>query len=855
MKVELALQQAARALRRRGALEGAARGAAGAAPLGLLLALASVVAPEAKPAERFAPGIPFALLCAAPGLFGALLGCLFSACRRIPPRVAAAVLEHRAGRGAVLSTLLELEASGHPWLPAVREEAEAAVAELEPTELFPRGVPRGVRAAAIGWGLVALALALPPLPVAAPAPAQALGGRPSVDPSLLRGLRRLSSRLERAADRHGTVALAEAGDALEALGNDLAERRLSRLDALSRLGGVVEHLREEERRARARAAFRDGLARSPALAEALGSGAEVASPEDLARVLRALQDDLADEPELARAVAGAAEAFEAGGPERRAAALEVLRRRAADLPPQAWDEFAVRESRHAQGRLEALRAALGRVGAEGEGTRVVHRKDAEGAASLEEASAGPSGADPRGSGADGRGADAENPNGPPPVLANARGAADARPAEGGAANARGAEAEGAEDGAQANARGAEALAEEGAAEAGEASAESSSGGSEELPRGDGPLLPSPSPALLRLAKEFVESVDPETLAELAKTLRSDEPGEEGGLPPSAGLPPGAEELLAEVDPERLRALGDALAEAFPEDRGPSLDPAQRDVLSERLARLDPEVLKRLERAFAPREEAAPRGGGAAEAPRASPGAADGKAPGLGDAPRGGLGARPGDAARSDPRAGRAQGPRAGSAPGPTRGLGVAGGARPGPGSSEQGDARAPTVSRRDALAEAAASAAGDDGSRTRARRIASEERAATSPRAGPRAPTAGGRSGARSAGGDSARGGEAEAADARGASGTPARSRGAAPPPPVDAPPRDRGEAREVVLRGAAGPEVGEAEPLRAVRARREHRRIPPGVVEEELRALRGQRVPATYERVVREYFRRMRDP
>ena len=849
---------------------------------------------------------------ALPSLVVGLAGVVREMARSRPDALLAEVADQATGGGALFRTALEVP-QGSRWGGPVHVRAMEAAQTLSSRRAIP------LRVRGVGYLIAVLGLAMatsrvvPRLRWSAAPP----GSAPvEVDDEELVELRALSGRLERAADDQGNEALRAASAELAALDLDLqAEEPLGELELLARLGAVRENLARERRRVAGRAAVRRTLAEAPGLEQLVREGRaprQPSTPEEEQALREALESsaNAAADPELATHLRRAAELLD----EDPAAALADLERTLAALPARYADERTDEELRKAAASLEELRAGFGApegldpdelaerlkqaspeeleawLGGESPeddalaealealdpDEREVALREAQASGDVAEVDSGDPGAevasvpqpgepasaagpaDPRGAGAAEPGdpvAEADptqpaNPAEPGDPVAEADPTQPAHPAEPGDPVAEAdppqpadppepgdpvAEADPTQPAdptepgdAVAEADPVDPPAE---SEAGpEATADATPPGPEPRARTDRPP-PGPnmaerlldSPALRLLAEEMLETMDKETLKDLLEFAR-DQAGDEPPQLPER-IPPGLGEKLAELDPEVLRKVAEAASELTPPETPPNVPPS----LAESLRDADPELLRRLAELAPPPQQGSQASkpgqrtqpGHTASSKPAGPQAVQpGEATGAGQAGQGGqpgatgqpLAGQSGDSAAGQPAADASQPGEAAGNPGEPVGQPGEAAGNPGePGVGQPGATGQPLAGQR-------SEAAGNPGEAGQPGQAG---------QAGSPAEPASGR--------DPAAGGD---------------------PQPLDADVEDRIASLDPALRERVERWL-ERHPRRLVRTRAQVGFEPGRTVNLDgvERAMERQRVPASYEDVIREYFRRDAEP
>ncbi|MEZ6184373.1 MAG: hypothetical protein R3F62_05095 [Planctomycetota bacterium] len=725
-------------------------------------------------------------LYALPSLGVGVLAAAIVATRRRPASLLAEVADAALRRGALFQTALELPPAS-PWGASVHAQAEDAAGAL----VARRAVPWRLGHARWLLGVLLLAAgvsrAIPLLPRWQPARP---GAAPvEVDSGDLGALHALSGRLARAADDQRNAALHQASARLVELERDLEAQPLGELELLARLGGVRDVLDAERRRVAGRAAVRRILERAPGLEQLVREGRAPTAPETPAE-RQALQDALeaaasqAGDPELARALREVASTLE----EDTAAALGELERTLAQLPARYVDERTGDELRRSGAALEELREAFGapppepldpealaeRLDAaspeeleawtEGEAPRdpelasaldaldpterrevleraLAQARPAGDAAAVESRLSPPQDGEPVAEGsapqdggelpvAEGSAPrDGEQPqDGGEPPVAEGTPLQDGGEPQGGEHPQDGGEPPVAEgtppqdgeqprDGEQPSDGGEQPVAEGSAPRDGEqpqdggeqpvaegtppqdggqpqdgeqpqggeqppdgseqpvAEGEQPQDAGEQPPRED-PVADRPpqrdplgrtdrpppdrsladslldSPLARSLAEELLQTVDKETLKDLMELARDANAGEPPQLPDE--VPPGLSEKLAQLDPEVLKKVAEAASELSPPDTPPNVPPG----LAEELRNADPKLLEQLAELIPPRP---PRDGSAPGSPRPAAGGTRPDAP-TGAPPPTGAGTRP-DHARPAGSGAAAGGSVAGGQPG------------------------------------------------------------------------------------------------------------------------------------------------------------------------------------------------
>jgi hypothetical protein len=363
LTLDRALLRVARRLRVRRALGAAIVSAAAATPLAIALAVLTwlhVLAPTwgRRP-------VPLEVLVLATIAGGFLIGLVAGLVRRVDRRTAAAVLDHAGGHGALFATALDLPPDNR-FAPLVRAEAERALAAAQgkglrrAAPLRPAG--RGLRALAAGVFVAFAVSLLPPLQRGADQQARAMA---ELTPERTAELERLQARMARLGDERGIDGLERAAAQLSGFSRDLADSRLTELEALARLGEVEEELRAERERIEARARVAERLDAAPAraalaAADGLSSASPAARAEARAALARAA-DEAGALPELQALLRGAARSLESTAPAGDdVEALDALRRGLAELPAEHVDDLARAEVDRAAAEIDSLRDAFSR---------------------------------------------------------------------------------------------------------------------------------------------------------------------------------------------------------------------------------------------------------------------------------------------------------------------------------------------------------------------------------------------------------------------------------------------------------------------------------------------------------------
>lgn len=359
--LEQALARAARRLRVGRAIElGAAAAAVGA---GVSLLAGAAHALGAPLPDRW----PWPwLVLAGPPLAGALLGAVAGGLRPVARRTAAGVLEARLGRGALLSTALELDPAA-PFAPLVLREVETALTGLALRRAVPLPRPRALLRALLYAGIGAGLWAIPPWRAAPRVETREVS---ALAPEQLEAIRRLESRLSReGSERPEVRALTEAAQELARLSSSLEQGGMREIEALARLGGAVDGLRRERERIEARREVRDRLSATRGLEGVLdGRGADAArqlaqDPEARAdarqALLRAAESAASSDPELAEALRKAAAGLAPERtPEEVATATRELEQRLSQLPQAYADELVEDKVTRSIEDLEQLRRTI-----------------------------------------------------------------------------------------------------------------------------------------------------------------------------------------------------------------------------------------------------------------------------------------------------------------------------------------------------------------------------------------------------------------------------------------------------------------------------------------------------------------
>ncbi len=304
----------------------------------LVLTLARAVVPIS---------VPYALLCGLGLGAGALAFLLLAVAWRVPPLVAAQVLDHRFGGRDRTATAVEILTGAHAGSAlspaAVADTARWVLAETPQDRLRWRPGP----AVWAALGLAALTVALGWLLTGVSVP-----GTPAR--RVAETIRHEGRRIERAADAMSEQARLERApvarrlaDPLRRLGEDLQRERMDRREALSRIESLGRQIEASRRQVRSR---RDQQEEKPA-------ASDPALPQQLFRRRAALDQAIRQFQEIAERLA------QNPSPEERRSLLrqlEALSRGGSEgeVPTRGREQAAQARRRAAAGDTKAARQAL-----------------------------------------------------------------------------------------------------------------------------------------------------------------------------------------------------------------------------------------------------------------------------------------------------------------------------------------------------------------------------------------------------------------------------------------------------------------------------------------------------------------